>query len=67
MTFFGRTDEVAEPASIDGLLERLARHEFDLVAVGRALLVDAEWSEKIRTGQAEKILPFSRDALKQLA
>ncbi len=40
LQFFRKTDEVAQPASIDGLVERLDKGEFDLVAVGRALLVD---------------------------
>lgn len=40
--------------------DRLARGEFDLVAVGRALLVDPEWVRKIRTG--EPFRPFSVEA-----
>lgn len=50
LQFFGKTDEVAQPASIDGLVERLDKGEFDLVAVGRALLVDPEWAVKVREG-----------------
>src|SRR5690606_10899877 len=33
----------SEAASLDGLVERMERGEFDLVAVGRALLSDAHW------------------------
>nr|MBO2509318.1 12-oxophytodienoate reductase [Gammaproteobacteria bacterium] len=66
LQFFGKTDEVAQPAGIEGLLERLERHEFDLVAVGRALLVDPEWAAKIRDGRHAEILPFSRQALASL-
>lgn len=66
-SFMRNTDEVAQPASIDGLLERLNAQEFDLVAIGRALLVDPEWAAKIRDGRAEDILPFSRSALGSLS
>jgi len=37
----------SNPTSIDGLLERLNNDEFDLVAIGRALLVDPDWVNKI--------------------
>jgi 2,4-dienoyl-CoA reductase-like NADH-dependent reductase (Old Yellow Enzyme family) len=35
------------------LIERLEREEFDLIAVGRALLADPEWVNKIRDGRTE--------------
>jgi 2,4-dienoyl-CoA reductase-like NADH-dependent reductase (Old Yellow Enzyme family) len=66
LQFMVKTDKVAEPASIDNLLERLHKQEFDLVAVGRALLVDPDWALKVREGREGDILPFSRDALMQL-
>jgi 2,4-dienoyl-CoA reductase-like NADH-dependent reductase (Old Yellow Enzyme family) len=60
------TDKVAEPASLENLLARLNNQEFDLVAVGRALLVDPDWALKVREGREADILPFSRDALTTL-
>ena len=54
-------------ANIDDLLVRLGANEFDLVAVGRALIVDPEWADKVREGRFSEILPFSREALKTLA
>ena len=36
LQFFGKTDEVAQPASIDGLVERLDKGEFDLSRWARA-------------------------------
>jgi 2,4-dienoyl-CoA reductase-like NADH-dependent reductase (Old Yellow Enzyme family) len=60
------TDKVAQPASLENLLQRLAADEFDLVAVGRALLVDPDWAVKVREGREQDILPFSRDALTTL-
>ena len=61
-----KTDKVAEPASLENLLERLNKEEFDLVAVGRALLVDPDWALKVREGREQDILPFSREALMKL-
>ena len=61
-----KTDKEAKPASLENLLERLNRQEFDLVAVGRALLVDADWALKVREGREQDILPFSREALMSL-
>jgi 2,4-dienoyl-CoA reductase-like NADH-dependent reductase (Old Yellow Enzyme family) len=43
---------------IDGLLDRLERDEFDLVAVGRALLGDPDWLVKILSGRTQELNPF---------
>ncbi|WP_460138467.1 NADH:flavin oxidoreductase [Pseudomonas sp. H2_D07] len=66
LQFMVNTDKVAQPASLEKLLERLNNDEFDLVAVGRALLVDPEWAVKVREGREGDILPFSREALTTL-
>ncbi|MCQ0166624.1 MULTISPECIES: NADH:flavin oxidoreductase [unclassified Pseudomonas] len=67
LQFMVDTDKVAQPASLEKLLQRLDDQEFDLVAVGRALLVDAQWAAKVREGREQDILPFSREALTSLA
>ncbi|RRD04760.1 12-oxophytodienoate reductase, partial [Pseudomonas syringae] len=67
LQFMVDTDKVAQPASLENLLKRLGNDEFDLVAVGRALLVDPDWALKVREGREQDILPFSRDALATLA
>ena len=66
LQFMVNTDKVAQPASLENLLERLNNDEFDLVAVGRALLVDPDWAQKVRDGREGEILPFSREALMTL-
>ncbi len=66
LQFMVNTDKVAQPASLEKLLERLNNDEFDLVAVGRALLVDPDWAVKVREGREGDILPFSREALTTL-
>jgi 2,4-dienoyl-CoA reductase-like NADH-dependent reductase (Old Yellow Enzyme family) len=54
-------------ASIDQLIEMMKRDEFDLVAVGRALLVDPAWAAKVRDGRMDQLMPYRGDALKVLA
>ncbi|NKF22705.1 NADH:flavin oxidoreductase [Solimonas marina] len=51
---------------IDNLLERMERDEFDLIAVGRALISDAEWVSKIRSGDAQSLKGFSPSDLAAL-
>ena len=48
------------PAEIDELIVRLNENEFDLVAVGRALLADPGWAQKIQTGQVDEIIAFQQ-------
>lgn len=59
--------ESSEPTSIDKLLDRLDADEFDMVAVGRALLVDPEWANKIREGRSSELKPYTKEAMAQLA
>ena len=58
--------EGSQPASLDKLLERLARDEFDLVAVGRALIVDPDWVEKVKAERFDELRDFDRSALATL-
>ncbi len=58
--------EGANPSDISELIERLDRDEFDLVALGRALLTDAEWGNKIRDGRHDEIVGFDKESLKTL-
>lgn len=53
--------------SIDDLIERMDKGEFDLVAVGRALLQDPSWANKIRNSKLEEIEQFSGEALATLS
>ncbi|WP_243788345.1 NADH:flavin oxidoreductase [Saccharopolyspora gloriosae] len=62
-SFSGQTSEVT---GIDALLDRLERDEFDLVAVGRALLADPEWAAKVLTGRHDDLIPFTSDQLTTL-
>jgi 2,4-dienoyl-CoA reductase-like NADH-dependent reductase (Old Yellow Enzyme family) len=54
-------------ASLDELMRRFERGDFDLVAVGRALLSDPRWTEKVRAGRLRDIETFTAHALKTLS
>lgn len=45
-------------ARLDQLLERLEQGEFDLVAVGRALLADPLWVDKIKHNRADELRTY---------
>ncbi len=50
--------EHTQTTSLDPLIRRLERSEFDLVAVGRALLSDPAWAHKLQAGHEAEITPF---------
>ena len=56
----------AAPASIDALEACLDRGEFDLIAVGRALLADPHWLEKIRDGRWSEASGYDKALLERL-
>jgi len=43
---------------LDALIQRLERSEFDLVAVGRPLLSDPAWAQKLEDGREDKVVAF---------
>jgi 2,4-dienoyl-CoA reductase-like NADH-dependent reductase (Old Yellow Enzyme family) len=58
--------EASKPASLDRLIAMLERGDFDLVAVGRALLQDPLWAEKVREGRTGELMDFERSAMATL-
>lgn len=52
--------------SLEDLEARLDRGEFDLVAVGRALLQDPEWARKVKEGRVSEIADYDARALATL-
>ena len=62
----GFAGEKSEPASLDELERRLDRGDFDLVAVGRALLQDPDWVVKVHEGRTADLAPFERTAMATL-
>lgn len=58
--------ESAEVGDLGELEARLARDEFDLVAVGRALITDPHWATKVRDKRFAELAPFSPKAMATL-
>jgi len=56
----------AHAADISALIGRMENREFDLAAVGRALLSDPAWARKIQTGREAEITEFTREYLQKL-
>lgn len=59
--------EGAPVRGLDDLLDRLEREEFDLVAVGRALLADPTWAAKVLGGAFDELAPYDPAALATLS
>jgi 2,4-dienoyl-CoA reductase-like NADH-dependent reductase (Old Yellow Enzyme family) len=59
--------ESSSPVNLTLLASRLERGDFDLIAVGRALLCDPNWVEKIRTGRTNELLGFTASAFATLS
>jgi len=55
------------PVAFDRLLSMLAQDQFDMVAIGRAMLADAEWAGKIRRGEIAALQPFHPSVLQTLS
>ena len=66
MTTF-QSAEGAQVTGIDELLDRLERDEFDLVAIGRALITNPDWPQRVEAGGVKELRPFDRTALATLA
>ncbi|AXB80019.1 NADH:flavin oxidoreductase [Novosphingobium sp. P6W] len=64
MAAFG--GESSTSTGLDGLIERMERDEFDLIAVGRALISDPQWSAKVRAGDGADLKGFDASALAEL-
>lgn len=57
--------ERSQPTRLDGLIQRMEREEFDLVAVGRALITDPDWPAKVHAGEWDSMKEFYTGALAQ--
>jgi 2,4-dienoyl-CoA reductase-like NADH-dependent reductase (Old Yellow Enzyme family) len=56
----------AEPASLDSLIEKLQADEFDLVAVGRAMIANPDWANRVQAGELMDLHAFEKDQLMAL-
>jgi 2,4-dienoyl-CoA reductase-like NADH-dependent reductase (Old Yellow Enzyme family) len=61
-----KSSDLAATTGIDELVERLRQDEFDLVAVGRSLIVNPAWPRIVARCAVANLLPFQRTALAEL-
>ncbi|UFR03792.1 NADH:flavin oxidoreductase [Streptomyces sp. Go40/10] len=52
---------------LDNLLDRLEADEFDMVAIGRALLQDPEWAAKVLSDRFDELKPYDAAAVNALS
>lgn len=56
--------ETARPShSLDQLFSRMGDKEFDLIAVGRALIANADWPQLVRAGRLDELQEFNKELL----
>ncbi|REC41211.1 MULTISPECIES: NADH:flavin oxidoreductase [Chryseobacterium] len=55
-----------EKTDLTELTRRLERGDFDLVAVGRALLQDPEWVKKVKEGKMDELQDFKAESMATL-
>jgi 2,4-dienoyl-CoA reductase-like NADH-dependent reductase (Old Yellow Enzyme family) len=58
--------EAAPTRKLDDLVERFERGEFDLVAVGRAVLQDPSWVEKVGQRRFDELRAFDPASMREL-
>lgn len=56
----------AESASLDNLFERMEKDEFDLIAIGRALLQDPLWATKVKEGRFDELENYDAKSIAKL-
>ncbi|OBB57523.1 12-oxophytodienoate reductase [Mycobacterium sp. 852013-51886_SCH5428379] len=60
--------QVIQPAPVDRLVEQFDAGEFDIVAIGRALLADPAWVNRLRSGELDRFAGYDPEvALSALA
>jgi 2,4-dienoyl-CoA reductase-like NADH-dependent reductase (Old Yellow Enzyme family) len=50
-------------SSLEQLVRRFERGDFDLVGVGRAMIAEPDFPKIVRRGELEKLKPFSTKAM----
>lgn len=58
--FFGKEAKSTGEAGLRELLRHFNNGEFDLISVGRSLIGDAEWVNKVRDGRLSQIRMFTK-------
>lgn len=62
----GLNGESSDPRSLDEVIRRFDRGDFELVAVGRPLIADADWVKKIQSNATKDLKGFKTSDLEKL-
>jgi 2,4-dienoyl-CoA reductase-like NADH-dependent reductase (Old Yellow Enzyme family) len=52
--------------TLDRVEAQMEAGEFDMIAVGRAILADPDWANKVRDGRLSERIAFEKDLLSRL-
>jgi 2,4-dienoyl-CoA reductase-like NADH-dependent reductase (Old Yellow Enzyme family) len=50
--------EASKPSGLEALIARMEREEFDLIAVGRALISNPDWAAQVLHGKSDALKGF---------
>ncbi|NJC33970.1 2,4-dienoyl-CoA reductase-like NADH-dependent reductase (Old Yellow Enzyme family) [Sphingomonas jejuensis] len=62
----GIAESGARSADVDDVARLIDAGEFDLIAVGRAMIANPDWAALVRAGRANELKPFSKALLATL-
>lgn len=63
---YGKVLAQIDTAQLDVLEQCLERGDFDLIAIGRALLANPDWVRVVDEGRLDDLLPFSKEMIEEL-
>ncbi len=58
--------QTSSPTGLDKLVVRMERDEFDMIAVGRAILGDPHWVAKVKAGKFADLQDFNPASMREL-
>jgi len=58
--------DTANVDSLDNVLKLVERGDFDLIAIGRGMLVNRDWANKVRDGRIDLLKPWNPEVLNGL-
>ncbi|MBV9540251.1 MAG: 12-oxophytodienoate reductase, partial [Alphaproteobacteria bacterium] len=53
-------------SGFDKLVHMMERGDFDLIAIGRALIANPDWANKVKAGKMNELEPYSPEKLATL-
>lgn len=63
---FNPSSEGAASTSLEKLDTNLERGEFDLIAIGRGLIANPDWVNKVKEGRLSDLAPYTKELLSNL-